>query len=149
MKKFSLVFVPVFFLYCYALSQNFIIIRHIGLSDSYIPDLLIKNGEINQSLLDSNYHKKSYLVNIELDSNRFQTFKKILIKKKFLDKYVKNLAHGTYEILMVTWDKKETFYISNLKSRLFFEMVINDAKKNGFNGSDLVLHLEEIARKLY
>lgn len=149
MKKVLFILVPMFFLCCYSFSQNYISIKHIGIKDAYIPNLLIINENSNQNGLDSNsaYYKSLSPVVIKLDSNKYKTFKKVFYKKSFFEKGIKNIMLGTFEIVVGVGDKKRTLFISNLKSDAFFRLVLTELKKNSLDDK-LIMNLELIVNSI-
>ena len=123
MKKLFLI--NLFFLsfYNHSLCQDFLIIKNIGLRDSNIPNLLIKKGKITQAALDSNSIDYDILhpVIIDLDSKHFKIFAKTIYEgSNLLNKKLKNLLPGTFEIVRGNEKHTDTLYLSSSESRVFF-----------------------------
>ena len=150
MKKISFLYLLLSFS-TNCLSQNYVLIEHIGGSDRFIPALAIGNVKRNEIFFDSGsvYNRLPLLqcVIIELNKENYSNLKNIILKNKFVHSDMKSTGFGTFRIRIFKGKNKNDLYLTDLNSKDFFYYIIKKTKQKNL-GVNLVLELEKMVKRL-
>jgi len=124
MKKNQLLVILFFLIRIDTFSQDYIMIEHIGSSDKYLPALMINKIEITELYnFDSICHTFTSCMscnNLELDSIRYNLFKRLMIKTIASTAVTARLGYTDFRILIFSGKKKKYLYSSSERSFNFF-----------------------------
>ena len=124
MKKQHLLIILFYFISIDTFSQDYIMIERIGPSDKYLPALMINKRETPQLYnFDSICHSFTQLMtchNIELNSNKYQVFKNLMIKAKTATGANARSGYTEFRIIINNGKVKRHFNTSSEKSIAFF-----------------------------
>ena len=133
MRKIVFLFMLLIFSSIIAKSQAYIVIKHIGNSDRFIPALAIKTGYINNDVIfdtNSRYGGASFNSIIELSKKKYSIIEHFMLTNKYLkDSNSVNLVFGTFHIEAFDRVRKKPLIINNKKSALFFSDLIKICKR--------------------
>jgi hypothetical protein len=153
MKKSLLLLLLLFFLWIDSSSQDFILIKHIGPSDKYLPALMINMKEMTEIKLfnyDSICHTFTGRLtcdNIELDSIRYQRFKKLMMNTIASTSATARVGYTDFRIIIVSGKKKKYLYTSNKRSVAFFTELSKRVEQKTLD-SDLLIKVRYILKYL-
>jgi len=147
--KIALLILSTFF--CnYLFCQDVIIFKHIGATDSYWPELIVKKKEKSQdSLLNIDTPGDPHLFSdtLRLTENNYKVFKNMIIKTKKLTDDKPKKGYTDFRITIIKNEKQEFIYTSNFRSPLFFAELIKEAEQKNLN-VDLINKLKYYSRAL-
>ena len=130
-----------------ALSQDYVTIEHIGITNKPFTKLIVKDS---QSVVDIPFRLKiPYPIKvINLDNNMYCLFVQIL--KKIADRTIEaDWKFGSFEINIKTKDKTEKYFVTTIESSIiYFSSLLSELKCNKANNNELTSQLEFIIYRL-
>lgn len=153
MKKTLLLLLLLFFLWMNSFSQDFILIKHIDLSDKYLPALMINKKEtveiklFNYDSICHTFTGRLSCNNIELDSIRYQAFKKLMMNTIASTGATARVGYTDFRIIIVSGKKKKYLYTSNKRSVAFLTELSKRVEQKNLD-SNLLIKLRYILKYL-
>ncbi len=149
MKKIVLSIACMFFVCCYCLGQDYFLIRHIGISDRHIPNLLITKEDTGRKVFksDSTYFRNMFVTIIDLKKEEYEFLLATAYKREFLEKGFTDFNLGKFEIIYMNAGKKEQFFSESPRSSIYLKTII-DGIKQKLKNEKLLHYLEEIYRMI-
>ncbi len=125
-----------------------ILIQNIGPTDRFIQCINIAKGTkdevvVNEQALDTLSNFKHLVCHeFKLQNNRFDFFRKLCIKNRFISYKTKYDYGASMITIKKAGNKSLRFYLSGDKSGLFFKWLSKKLAENGFNQNLVILFLK-------
>ena len=144
MKKIFFI-VLVFIIQIKGMSQDLIIIKHIGISNKPFSTIFIE--KINSVNDHEIYNTKYPATIIKLNQNEYSVFHKLILSKLFVDTCTNN-ENGVFEFDIIEKGIKKVLFLPNRKSSLiYFDKLIEAVKENNLK-NELITNFELLLQRI-